>query len=336
MIRTGLHTIMWLVYFALGVFYKSNSLPLDRALLHSLFTVGVSAVIFYTYAYWGIDRFFEKKRYSLFAAFSLILFVVAFVFRKMVEVPLFPDFFAFPGFEDGKRIPGYIFIITLLSMLISGIMRMFENRQARTRVMQELLKEQHVAQLQFLKAQINPHFLFNTLNNIYALAVTGSEKTADMVLLLSDLLRYVIYDGQDDAVSLQQEVKHIGKFIDLYQMKSEAPLNISFEKVGEIGAQKFAPMLLIPLVENCFKHSDIETNPDGFISLSLAVEGHVLIFKTSNSFNLHDGQKDAVGGVGLANIRQRLSMHYPGEHTLAIDASNNIFSTSLSLPISHA
>lgn len=336
MTRTLLHITLWIGYFILGAFYKMNILAPVEAILHTVFAVGIAATVFYSYAHLIVDRFFEKKQYLLFILASIAMLVIIFFVRKWLEVALFPDFFAFPGFENGERIPGYMFVMTLITMLVSALIRLLENRLRHQRNMEQLLAQQQEAELQFLKAQINPHFLFNTLNNIYALAIARSEKTPNMVLLLADLLRYVIYNSQESLVELQEEVRHIQHFIDLYQMKSEAPLAIEFSHEGLTGNQFIPPMMLIPLVENCFKHSDIETNQKGTITFILSAKNNTIRFSTFNTFDHASQQKDEQGGVGIANIRRRIALSFgQNKGSLGIGQEGAIFFTKLEIPYKH-
>jgi len=206
----------------------------------------------------------------------------------------------------------------------------YQYREEKYRV--ELIQEQQNAQLQFLRAQINPHFLFNTLNNIYYLAYTGSEQTADMVLKLSNLLRYVIYQGKETLVSLKEEINHVKLFIELFQMRNEKPVDITFEVNDAIDPRLLIePMILIPIVENCFKHCNYETDDQAFIRLNMAVTQGYLHFTAINSKDDNDKQKDRVGGVGLENIKKRLQLKDEGDYKLKIKNDPHYFELHLSL-----
>jgi LytS/YehU family sensor histidine kinase len=196
-----------------------------------------------------------------------------------------------------------------------------------------IIIEQREAQLQALRAQINPHFLFNTLNNIYSLAVVKSDKTAEMVLKLSNLLRYVIYDGKAEQVELKREIAHIQQFIELFQMRSQEPLNIEFNTSGTFNSVKIEPMILIPIVENCFKHCDFDSNEQAFVCIYLQLINGELHFKTVNSKDDRNQQKDRVGGVGLENIRKRLDLKYREKYALRIHNETDKFVVELDLKV---
>jgi len=152
-----------------------------------------------------------------------------------------------------------------------------------------------------------------------------------MVLHLSDLLRYVTYDTQTERVPLEKEIAQIRAYLELFQLKSETPLPIQFEVEGAIENRHIEPLLLLPLVENALKHSDLETTPSAFVRILLRNELGGLSFLVENSFDPENAQKDAVGGVGLENIRRRLEVYYGGLHRFETGAEGGKFRAELGL-----
>jgi len=152
-------------------------------------------------------------------------------------------------------------------------------------------------------------------------------------LQLSDLLRYVIYESQNKKVSLSRELIQIEKYVALYQLKNEHSFNIQLEKEGSINGQKIEPMILIPLVENIFKHGDFDTNEEAFAKIQVQIEVDILHFHTINTKNDENQQKDKVGGVGLKNIRKRLALNYPNQHELIIKDLEDTFEVSLKINV---
>jgi LytS/YehU family sensor histidine kinase len=152
-----------------------------------------------------------------------------------------------------------------------------------------------------------------------------------MVLKLSNLLRYVIYDGKGELVLLQHEIEHIRQFISLFQMKNEKPLDIQFDIDGEISNIKIEPMILIPIVENCFKHCDFDSNEKAFVRIYLKIVNKMLLFQTINTKNNQDLQKDKIGGVGLENIRKRLTLKYLDDFSLLVNNKEKRFEIDLQL-----
>ncbi len=325
------HFTFWLSYFAINAIGQANFIPLDRAILHAGLVVSLLAGLFYLNAFWLVNRYFEKKQYWRFAGWSLVIFVIFYSIRYRVEVPYFEDFFEAYSRGNERQVKGLVLFTVLLTMLLSTLIQLLANRMRKERLNQELLNQHQEAQLQFLKAQINPHFLFNTLNNIYALAITRSTQTSAMILKLSDLLRYVIYESKKQEVLLSGEIEQIQQYIELFQMKSESPLQVNFTVEGTINNVFIEPMILIPLVENCFKHCDFDSNPNAFVEIRLKMDTQQLTFSTQNSKNNANQQKDKTGGVGLDNIRKRLELNRPGQHTLTIDQEAQLFNVKLEL-----
>ncbi len=169
-----------------------------------------------------------------------------------------------------------------------------------------LLKSEHLNWLKFLKSQINPHFLFNTLNNIYTLSMLKSDQTPDMILKLSNMLRYILYECSDkDKVPIAKEVAYIRNYIDLQLLKDSEIKNIHFEE-GIKDNVAIAPMLLIPFIENSFKHSRIEDTEKGWINIKLSCNRKEIFFSCENSLPAVEYKKDKTGGIGIENARRRL------------------------------
>lgn len=331
-LENWLHIGIWVLFVLVHALIFTRFLPFEVSLLRSLANVIPMALIFYINLTF-VNQYLEQKRYTLYGLFITLLFLLFTYLRTKINMQ-FPEMQreiltadTWNGWAIGAT-------LTNLSVLVLSIFyQILYNRYRNEQRNLAIINEQKEAQLQFLRAQINPHFLFNTLNNIYALAVTKSDKTAEMVLKLSNLLRYVIYEGKAEQVELQQEVKHIQQFIELFQMRSEQPLNIQFQVTGETKGIQIEPMILIPIVENCFKHCDFDTNEQAFVKIHLQIKDKMLHFQTINSKNDTDLQKDKVGGVGLENIHKRLELKYKEKYQLAVIGEKNRFEVDLELEI---
>ena len=183
------------------------------------------------------------------------------------------------------------------------------------------------AELSFLRSQINPHFLFNSLNNIYALVYKQSAQSLEALATLSDLLRYIIYDNED-KVQLQKELEYISKYISLQRLRFEHEIPVTFEVNGNTSEVILAPLLLIPFVENAFKHGDLSVSSKG-ISINILVNKEKIFFHCLNKIGSQ--QKDEQGGVGLQNVRRRLDLLYGGKYDLQVYEENDYFLTNLVL-----
>ncbi|QEC79827.1 sensor histidine kinase [Mucilaginibacter ginsenosidivorax] len=193
-------------------------------------------------------------------------------------------------------------------------------------------KEQKENELRHLKAQLNPHFLFNTLNNLYGLSVAESKKLPDLMLKLSDLLRYSLYDTNQHYVALQKEIEYLNNYVELERIRLSGNSDIELTFEGDTAERYIAPLLMIVFIENAFKHFSAAKGEKSFVHIRLAVNGDELHLKVQNSVDpgfapiLSAKRK---GGLGLENARQRLNLIYPGQYQLKINKNQDIFETNL-------
>jgi two-component system LytT family sensor kinase len=192
-------------------------------------------------------------------------------------------------------------------------------------------KEKLDTEIKFLKSQINPHFLFNVLNNIYSLTVIKSDKAPENLLRLSGMLRYMLYDSNEEKVALGKEIEYLENYIKLAELKDSRGLKIQVALDKSQPNLRIAPLLFIPFVENAFKHSKIEDLKNGFININLSVSNDHLVFNIENSIPNIRISKDDVGGIGLANTKQRLHLIYPDKHFLDISDDRSTYSVILNI-----
>ena len=199
----------------------------------------------------------------------------------------------------------------------------------------ELKNEKLDMELRYLKAQINPHFLFNALNNVYSLVYTNDENAAESVLKLSEMLRYVMDECQTDKISVCKEVKYIDNYIDFQLMRMESHPNIVFNKNIQNPDFKIPPMIFQPLIENCFKHSRLESNHTGFIHVELKQMDNELSFVAENSLApclcISSEERD---GIGVQNVKKRLDLAYGKNYSFHVENNSQIYRTELKIKIS--
>jgi len=197
----------------------------------------------------------------------------------------------------------------------------------------QLEKENMESQLQLLKAQIHPHFLFNTLNNIYSFTQTTSPAAAKMVTVLSDLLRYILYEGTQPFVSLSKELKMIEDYINLEKIRYGNKLELHLNLPAQTNDLLIAPLLLLPLVENCFKHGTSNVLEQPWIHLQVSIKNTELQIKLLNGKVNHPATNTNSAGIGIKNVQQRLSLLYPGKHELNITSEEDVFIVNLKLEL---
>lgn len=211
----------------------------------------------------------------------------------------------------------------------SLILKLMSNAYRQERRLRAIEKEKFDAEIGLLKAQINPHFFFNTLNSLYFLTLEQSPKSPELVMHLSRLMRYMLYETSTDLVLLTAELAHLENYIGIEQMRFGDRLELSFQYSGEIIGRRIAPLLLLPFVENAFKHG-IENN-GGWVTIDLKVSKKRLYLKVENGFT---GSTDPEHrGMGLQNVKRRLDLIYPSQHQLNIKQDNNIYQVDLKIDL---
>jgi LytS/YehU family sensor histidine kinase len=225
-------------------------------------------------------------------------------------------------------------ILTTVSVVVVAfayrlLLLWFQQEKLRKELENQKLK----AELSFLKMQVNPHFLFNALNNIYSLSVMEkSNKTGQSIMKLSDLMRYVLYEKEDteNRVSLDKEIRHINSYIDLEKLRHPGDVYINFSIEGDTNGKRIVPLLLFPLIENACKHG-ILTDAQKPVDINLKVTDHQLNFSIENSINSY--HKDEVGGIGIPNVQKRLDLLYGKKYTLDLSKIADRFIVNLQLPL---
>jgi LytS/YehU family sensor histidine kinase len=232
----------------------------------------------------------------------------------------------------GRPYVSEFLIVTSLVFVfaLSIFYQLVENQLVARERNREIMRQRDEAELRMLKSQVNPHFLFNTLNNLYSLAYTRSEKTPGAIMALSEIMRYLIYETGSTLVSAEKEIRFITNYIKLEKLRIEdaGKVNLSVEQPGP--GLLIAPLLFIAFVENAFKHSGIDADPEGFIQVFLSFRENEILFTCENSM-LANLAVTAEGGVGLANARARLELMYPGNYQLDIRHTSLVYSVTLTI-----
>ena len=251
--------------------------------------------------------------------------------RALIEEVIYPAVLGFHNYSPGTTVTYYIFdnmffgspMIVLSAALWAGsaaLRRERENRQLR--------EEKRAAEVAFLKTQINPHFLYNTLNMLFSMAYPVAKPVANAILKLSELMRYMLHDTPDGQVELTQEIEYLRNYLALYRLRFPDSFHVDFTVTGEPAGRRVAPLVLIPFVENAIKHGVLD-DPENPVHIHLTIEDEQLRFEVENQRS--DGNKDATTGIGLPNLARRLELLYPERHALRVGAADGRFSTSLRL-----
>ncbi|ODS80758.1 MAG: hypothetical protein ABS46_13375 [Cytophagaceae bacterium SCN 52-12] len=355
--------ITWIIgkYIAIGPYTNDNALVTNLLCLMFLFqTIGLYAL----FARWVFPRFLYKKRVVglllyLILSFLLVYWINYFTISQLIHISqkttpegttawivriwqilskagwmgCFTDsIVAFWNYGFSCEVAS----IYLLVKIAGDILLHRENRQ-------KLERDNMVLELDFLKSKINPHFLFNTLNSIYARTVEVNEEASDLILKLAELMRYSLYRTGKERVLLSDELKYVENYIDLEKCRYDKVVNISFDTDGATREYQIAPLLLITLVENAFKHGVNRNNTeDCFVRISALIEDDMLYFSVENSLagshrqGIRSHQSETEGGLGLTTLKRRLSLLYPGSHHFVSNAFENYYEAMLHIPLERA
>lgn len=284
----------------------------------------------YSLIYYLIPRFLMKRKYTQFIALTVVhalLFGFA-IWMMYYTVPFYGDMSEYPLFNWPKMLVAIIsnYQIPASAATIKFFKEWYRDQTRK----QSLVHEKQEAELNFLKTQIHPHFLFNTLNNLYALTLKKSDDAPEVVLKLSDLLRYMLYDCSSDYVPLDKELTFIDNYIELQRIRHDKKIvQITYSKKGATDGHQVAPLLLLPIVENCFKHGAGPGKEVVNIDIQLEVLQNQFRMKVINT--LVGDKKEFEEGLGLTNVRRRLLLLYPDKHQFTISTENGNFEVNLEI-----
>jgi len=222
---------------------------------------------------------------------------------------------------------GYTFLLLLTATSLALIKELFKQQQ----VVYEIAYEKIRLELSHLKSQVQPHFFFNTLNNLYTLSLQKSPSAPIMIANLSEIMRYVIYESEQEKVELDREINFMSKYIELERIRHGNPDVIEFAIQGDPTLHQIEPLLFLPLVENCFKHALQQNLKDNKVKIFMAIDEEELTFQTSNKIDPYLEKSTEPGGIGLNNVSKRLELLYPQQHTLIVEQYEDVFEVILTL-----
>ena len=355
------HLVVWISYFLLLFWFYNETSRFEPGFLKSLFITLVQAGVFYLNLYYLLPRYFEDKHYRTYGLYILAILIISMTlvhlfdqitFRMEMSNQLKDANWQNMANEPGRSAPPppprggifdlkdfhwkhilfngfFIVVVLFLSTIYYNISLTLKKEKEALQLKSRIME----AESNMLKSQINPHFLFNTLNNIYSMAQLKSDQTPDAVHRLSELLRYVIYDCNQEYVKLEQEINYLKSYIALNLMKDENLDNVKYNFDDCNDQLLIAPMILIPFVENSFKHSNFENKGKTWISINLNTTGSRMQFNVSNTIPETATSKDKTKGIGMENVTKRLQLIYPDKHFLNQSSDNGIYKVELMIEL---
>jgi sensor histidine kinase YesM len=313
---------------------ESNQVAIIRRVVWGIYGI-IPYYLFYKLA---IQRLLIKKQYGYFLLSILAFIVLEELYLVYVEYWSLSKMSFLPveitsdavkwGQNKGMHFTIHYLLLQILQMVALAYYIHYDKQQKEVQALKQLQTE---TDLQYLKTQLQPHFFFNTLNNIYSLALQQSQQTAPMIAKLSSLMRYVLYEAAQPKLSLSKEIAFIADYIDIQSVRYNEKIHIRFDMQGITGTVLIEPLLLLPFIENAFKHGIEEEQGTGYIEIIICEDDLELTLSVKNSKAAKTDNPSPTTGIGVANARKRLALLYPGKHSLHIRETDQSYEVLLTI-----
>jgi two-component system, LytTR family, sensor kinase len=331
------HLLLWLLLFVAWYYMRVNDFPTKSvALMVTAVKVIVLAILVYFTNYFLIPRLLYTRRYLLFGGIFLSMIFIAGMFKIFVIITLLQPYYRQRlGLFDDMQTKIYDDLLPLFLLVSTGAaVKLVTSYIVSERRIAEISKEKAETELQFLKSQVNPHFVFNTLNAIYFQIDKTNHEARETLIQFSDLLRYQLYECNADKIAIERELAYLKDYVRLQMKRKDEQYKVAWEDGVGMHGFSIAPLLLMPLAENAFKHISHYADQPNRIVIETAFREGIFSFKISNTTEPGDRSREpSVGGIGLNNVRRRLELLYPGRHKLEIENPDGLFSITLSLQL---
>lgn len=314
-------------------FWEKHIVGIDFSAVENNLAYGTSGLIAFYCFYKILQHLLIKKKLWQFIVFIIAFLICYSIYTKLINL-LYANL---PFFSDGLRASalkyykfksiGYSLAYMLKEFLAIGSLAYFIHAAKQEAQISAIKEQQLITELGYLKAQLQPHFFFNTLNNIYSLALQQSKDTAPLVAKLAEMMRYILYKAEEKWVSLTDEIAFIQHYVDVEQIRYRAAIDIKLDTQG-IDFSKISPLLLLPFIENAFKHGVEEEENTGFINIVICKIEDELTLEVKNSIAK---KKENTGGIGLVNVKKRLEILYPEKYKLEMHCDEKVYQVSLTL-----
>ncbi len=334
--RFGWHVLFWIAVLIYHTFYRGR---FDEAYLPRfigyLASLPFDMVATYFSLYFLLPKYLLKQKYFKFFAFfilsSIPILYCEYLIYYYFQFPLrYPDKdIVFNFFNQALILSLFVSVysVTISALAIKLLKAWYDSQQEK----KELVKQSLISELALLRSQVNPHFLFNTLNNIDSLVMRDPERASNAIIKLSEIMRYMLYDSNTELVPLDKELDYIESFIALQQLRLKNKAHTQFSVTGNPKGIMIPPMLFVSFVENAYKHGSKQKSKPGVI-ISVNISENTLIFEVINSYSENTVHaKDETGGIGMQNVRRRLALLYKDKHGLIVKKENGEYRVVLKL-----
>jgi len=333
--RAVYHSLFWLFFLVVLVFIEGTTNGLWFAVTNEAITLAFFAILVYFNLYYLVPNYLSKEKFGTYV-FLLVLSTIIITPLKMIAMHF--KLANYPEMQQQLVQPTSQYAQFLAMFVMGGgssLVKIISDWVRHQRERQLLETQTMQSELRFLKSQINPHFLFNTLNNLYALTLKKSDEAPEIVIKLSEMMRYMLYECNEKRVPLRKEVNYLRNYLDLERLRQGRNISISFDVEGQMTDQQIAPLMFIPFLENSFKHGLNHQITQGFVHILLQVEAQHVHFYIENSKpdTPPSPDKRRSGGIGLVNVRRRLDLLYPGQYELFIEDKPKSYAVNLEIDL---
>ena len=350
-----LHVVFWSLVFGMMLMAGPGNDISALEVLRKIINVTFYMLVVYINLGYLIPRFLSQKN---FMTYCLLLLAMVAVFTPIKVFLLYITYEEVDPREFLLMNQQYIFLLLFLIAAGSTVIKIISDWQGHQRDRKDLETQRLQSEIKFLKSQINPHFLFNTLNSLYALTLKKSDQAPEIVIKLSEMMRYMLYECNERRVPLQKEVNYIENYLAMEALRQASSADIQFSVEGEITDQTIAPLIFIPFLENSFKHGVNRQINEGYVHVMMKVMDNKLLFRILNSkpikasgysslpfsqrgesdravatATIKNGATKLSGGIGLVNVRRRLNLLYPNQYKLDIEDNDKEHIVELSLDL---
>lgn len=338
-----IHATVWVIAVALPLYISPFYVNLPSEVFLKFATLKIitdaAIAVFFYYNYFRLTpQWISSKNTFKFIVIGILVYVLIFAFEIMFFKILIEKNLNFShkgvyfrGFLPMPKIFGLLFYY-VAAFVISTAMALNKHQKEQAERQKQIEFEKLSAELEVLKLQVSPHFLFNTLNNIRSLVRKKSENTEEVVIKLSNILRYMLYQSKADKVPLKKEIEHLADYIELQKLRMSQPESVKFEVQGEVENVMIEPLLFIPFVENAFKYG-LHASISSEFFFSIKIVEQTLFFESRNQYFESEFEEEENSGIGLENVRKRLRLHYPNRHEISINEQGNTFTVKIKIAL---
>lgn len=344
--RIGLHVFFWGAYIPLNavlacIIQNQPFSQFGNAVLRETFSLPIKIPFVYFFFYFVIPLYLDRNKAGKLILMSVIAFVVTTILYRALSA-----WFIFPYFNPEIKVNFFrpqsllLYVFDLFITLTPAVgIKMIRVHYKSLEFEQQLIREKLESELNFLRAQTNPHFLFNTLNNLYGLARKKSDQTPEAIMMLSKIMRFMLYECKAPRIAVTDEAKVIRDYIDLEKLRYNDRLSVTYQEDTQTSGASIAPLLLLPFVENSFKHGASSTTGKVEIRVNLHLTGNKLLFSVENTIDADQPKTSTANGnyssngIGLKNIRRQLDLIYPERHLLKIQQEDGMYKAHLEIDL---